>query len=165
VVCGQQSRHELAIVLRTISARVKLIFITLIAAVQVRSAAADVIEEAKAALLDTLRDPDSAKFFFMVKRKKDIVCGWVDAKADDGSYAGKRMWMYSIGKKFIYVDNDYGPDIIMPQSAAMVVRPKRYLRLNWSQPRLLEMRPSFHPLFANLLCGLNPDSLSSALPR
>jgi hypothetical protein len=43
----------------------KLIFITLLAALQVTPAAADIIEEAKAALLDTLRDPDSAKFFFM----------------------------------------------------------------------------------------------------
>jgi hypothetical protein len=102
----------------------KLIFITLIAALQVTPAAADIIEEAKAALLDTLRDPDSAKFFFMVERKKDIVCGWVDAKATDGGYAGKRKWMYSHGEKFVYVDNDYGPDIITPQSAAMVVWPK-----------------------------------------
>jgi len=102
----------------------KLIFITLIAALQVTPAAADIIEEAKAALLDTLRDPDSAKFFFMVERKKDIVCGWVDAKATGGGYAGRRMWMYSFGKKFIYVDNDYGPDITTPRSAAMVVRPK-----------------------------------------
>ena len=101
----------------------KFIFITLIAALQVTPAAADIVEEAKAALLDTLRDPDSAQFFFMVERKKDIVCGWVDAKAADGDYSGKRMWMYSLGKKFIYVD-DYGPDIIMPQSAALVVRPK-----------------------------------------
>jgi hypothetical protein len=102
----------------------KLIFITLLAALQVTPAAADIIEEAKAALLDTLRDPDSAKFFFMVERKKDIVCGWVDAKATDGGYVGKRRWMYSLGKKFIYVDNEYGADIITPQSAAMVVRPK-----------------------------------------
>jgi hypothetical protein len=102
----------------------KLIFITLIAALQVTPAAADIVEEAKTALLDTLRDPDSAKFFFMVKRRKDIVCGWVDAKAADGSYAGKRKWVYSPGEKFIYVDNDYGADIITPQSAAMVVRPK-----------------------------------------
>ena len=102
----------------------KLIFITLIAALQVTPAAADIIEEAKTALLDTLRDPDSAKFFFMVKRRKDIVCGWVDAKAADGSYAGKRKWVYSPGEKFIYVDNDYGPDSSTPQSAAMVVRPK-----------------------------------------
>src|ERR1700724_2369832 len=101
----------------------KLIFITLIAALQVTPAAADIIEEAKAALLDTLRDPDSAKFFFMVERKKDIVCGWVDAKATDGDYAGKRKWMYSHGKKFVDVDNDYGPDIIRPQSAALVVGP------------------------------------------
>jgi hypothetical protein len=101
----------------------KLIFITLIAALRVTPAAADIIEEAKTALLDTLRDPDSAKFFFMVKRKKDIVCGWVDAKAADGSYAGKRKWVYSPGEKFIYVDH-YGPDIITPQSAAMVVPPK-----------------------------------------
>jgi hypothetical protein len=36
------------------------------------------------------------------------------------------MWMYSLGKKFIYVDNDYGPDILTPRSAAMVVRPKDY---------------------------------------
>jgi hypothetical protein len=100
----------------------KLIFISLIAVLQVTPAAADIIEEAKAALLDTLRDPDSAKFFF--ERKKDIVCGWVDAKAADGEYSGKRMWMYSFGKKFIYVDNDYGPDIIAPRSAALEVRPK-----------------------------------------
>src|SRR5215470_17622717 len=100
----------------------KLIFISLIAALQVTPAAADIIEEAKAALLDTLRDPDSAKFFF--ERKRDIVCGWVDAKASDGEYSGKRTWMYSFGKKFIYVDNNYGPDIIAPQSAALVVRPK-----------------------------------------
>ena len=102
----------------------KLIFIALIAALRVTPAAADIVEEAKAALLDALRDPDSAKFFFMVERKKDIVCGWVDAKAADGSYAGKRKWMYSLGKKFIYVDDEYGPDIITPQSAALVVRPK-----------------------------------------
>ena len=102
----------------------KLTFIALIAALQVTPAAADIVEEAKAALLDTLRDPDSAKFFFMVERKKDIVCGWVDAKAADGNYAGKRKWMYSFGKKFIYVDDDYGPDIITPQSAALVVQPK-----------------------------------------
>jgi hypothetical protein len=102
----------------------KLIFISLIAALQVTPAAADIIDEARAALLDTLRDPDSAQFFFMVERKKDIVCGWVDAKAADGGYVGKRMWMYSLGKKFIYVDNDYGPDILTPRSAAMVVRPK-----------------------------------------
>lgn len=100
----------------------KLLYITLIAGLQVTPAAADIIDEAKAALLDTLRDPDSAKFFF--EREKDIVCGWVDAKAADGEYAGKKMWMYSLGKKFIYVDNAYGPDIITPQGAAMVVRPK-----------------------------------------
>ena len=76
MVCGQQSHHELAIVLLTISAHAQTHFITLIAALQVTPAAADIVEEAKTALLDTLRDPDSAKFFFMVKRRKDIVCGW-----------------------------------------------------------------------------------------
>ena len=42
------------------------------------------------------------------------------------SASGRRVeaWMYSLGKKFIYIDKDYGPDILTPRSAAMVVRTK-----------------------------------------
>ena len=58
------------------------------------------IAEAKEAVRDLLKDPDSAKFYNVEKVvnthvKKVSICGQVNAKATAGGYAGKKMFLYT----------------------------------------------------------------------
>lgn len=62
------------------------------------------IAEAKEAVRDLLKDPDSAKFYDVEKvvnthLKKESICGQVNAKATAGGYAGKKMFLYDIKTK------------------------------------------------------------------
>lgn len=62
------------------------------------------IAEAKEAVRDLLKDPDSAKFYDVEKvvnthAKKVSICGQVNAKATAGGYAGKKMFLYSTETK------------------------------------------------------------------
>ena len=62
------------------------------------------IAEAKEAVRDLLKDPDSAKFYDVEKvvntyLKKESICGQVNAKAPAGGYVGKKMFLYDIKTK------------------------------------------------------------------
>lgn len=62
------------------------------------------IGEAKEAVRDLLKDPDSAKFYDVEKvvnthLKKESICGQVNAKAPAGGYVGKKMFLYDIKTK------------------------------------------------------------------
>jgi hypothetical protein len=79
---------------------------------------ADLIEDAKAAVLDRLKDPESARFTD-IKVQPDIVCGWVNAKTSEGGYAGKRRWMYTLQGKKVVIDYDGGPSISIPDTLVL----------------------------------------------
>jgi hypothetical protein len=80
---------------------------------------ADQMEDAKAAIMDRLKDPDSARFSD-VKLKGDIVCGWVNAKTSAGGYAGKRLWMYTLERKNVVLDRG-GEEILTRPTDAIVI--------------------------------------------
>jgi hypothetical protein len=77
---------------------------------------------ARARLLDTLKDPDSAKIDPVFVRKTsnptihgriDIVCGRVNGKNVFGAYTGMKVWVYKIADNQILIDGEdgdrYGP--------------------------------------------------------
>lgn len=62
------------------------------------------IEEAKEAVRDLLKDPDSAKFYdvekhFNTHNKETYVCGEVNARAPAGGYVGKKMFVHNTERK------------------------------------------------------------------
>ena len=62
------------------------------------------IAEAKEAVRDLLKDPDSAKFYdvekhFNTHNKETYVCGEVNARAPAGGYVGKKMFVHNTEKK------------------------------------------------------------------
>ena len=66
------------------------------------------IAEAKEAVRDLLKDPDSAKFYDVEKvvnthLKKESICGQVNAKAPAGGYVGKKMFLYDIETKVAFI--------------------------------------------------------------
>ena len=66
------------------------------------------IEEAKEAVRNLLKDPDSAKFYDVEKvvnthLKKESICGQVNAKAPAGGYVGKKMFLYDIETKVAFI--------------------------------------------------------------
>ena len=66
------------------------------------------IEEAKEAVRNLLKDPDSAKFYDVEKvvnthLKKESICGQVNAKATAGGYVGKKMFLYDIKTKVAFI--------------------------------------------------------------
>ena len=66
------------------------------------------IAEAKEAVRDLLKDPDSAKFYDVEKvvnthLKKESICGQVNAKATAGGYVGKKMFLYDIKTKVAFI--------------------------------------------------------------
>jgi len=66
------------------------------------------IEEAKEAVRNLLKDPDSAKFYDVEKvvnthLKKQSICGQVNAKATAGGYVGKKMFLYDIKTKVAFI--------------------------------------------------------------
>jgi hypothetical protein len=56
------------------------------------------VEEAKAAIMNRLKDPESAMFSDIVT-KGDVICGQVSAKNSMGGYVGKRFFLYDAGAK------------------------------------------------------------------
>jgi hypothetical protein len=54
--------------------------------------------DAKAAIIDQLKDPESAKFSDILV-KGEMVCGQVNAKNSMGGYVGKRYWIYDANRK------------------------------------------------------------------
>ena len=83
------------------------------------------IAEAKEAVRDLLKDPDSAKFYDVEKvvnthNKEIFVCGEVNAKATAGGYVGKTKFLYNTKTKVA---------LIIPET-----RPERFtkeLYYNW----------------------------------
>ena len=62
------------------------------------------IAEAKEAVRDLLKDPDSAKFYDVKKHlnthnKEIYVCGEVNARAPTGGYVGKKMFVHNTERK------------------------------------------------------------------
>jgi hypothetical protein len=86
-------------------------------------AAANEIEDAKAAVLGTLVDPDSARFSD-VKVKGNIVCGWVNAKTSHGGYGGKRLWIYTLERKNVAFHYYEGASKITNPDFYMTIRMK-----------------------------------------
>jgi len=86
-------------------------------------AAADPIEDAKAAVLGTLVDPDSARFSD-VKVKGNIVCGWVNAKTSEGGYGGKRLWIYTLERRNVAFHHYDGAPKITNPDFYMTIRMK-----------------------------------------
>jgi hypothetical protein len=86
-------------------------------------AKANPIEDAKAAVLGTLVDPDSARFTD-VKVKGNIVCGWVNAKTSDGGYGGKRLWIYTLERKSVAFHYYEGASKITNPDFYMTIRMK-----------------------------------------
>ena len=66
------------------------------------------IAEAKEAVRDLLKDPDSAKFYDVEKVinthvKKVSICGQVNAKATAGGYTGKKVFIYNMERKSAFI--------------------------------------------------------------
>ena len=76
------------------------------------------IAEAKEAVRDLLKDPDSAKFYDVKKvvnthNKEIYVCGEMNARALAGGYAGKEKFVYELKSKKATVIPDKRPDSII----------------------------------------------------
>ena len=76
------------------------------------------IAEAKEAVRDLLKDPDSAKFYDVEKHlnthnKEIYVCGEVNARALAGGYAGKEKFVYELKSKKATVIPDKRPDKVI----------------------------------------------------
>lgn len=73
------------------------------------------ISDAKEAVKDILKDPDSAKFynvkrFVNTKDKKVYVCGEVNAKVPAGGYGGKQRFVYFSGVKEAFLIPNEKPE-------------------------------------------------------
>ena len=76
------------------------------------------IAEAKEAVRDLLKDPDSAKFYDVKKvvnthNKEIYVCGEMNARALAGGYAGKEKFVYELKSKKATVIPDKRPDSVI----------------------------------------------------
>ena len=76
------------------------------------------IAEAKEAVRDLLKDPDSAKFYDVKKvvnthNKEIYVCGEMNARALAGGYASKEKFVYELKSKKATVIPDKRPDSII----------------------------------------------------
>ncbi|WP_239323671.1 hypothetical protein [Snodgrassella gandavensis] len=112
--------------------------------------------EAKDAVRDILKDPDSAKFYNvkrLVNSKNELlsVCGQVNARVPAGGYGGKQLFVYlvktkkamlipskrpeSIGKEYFYSTMyrinclNADPDELAKQSAEAIARSVEYEKL------------------------------------
>ena len=63
-----------------------------------------IVDQARAAVLSSLRDPNSAEFRNVYANAKNIVCGTVNAKNAFGGYAGFSAFWYDpkTGEAFLY---------------------------------------------------------------
>ena len=75
------------------------------------------IAEAKEAVRDLLKDPDSAKFYDVEKvvnthNKEIFVCGEVNAKATAGGYVGKTKFLYNTKTKVALIIPETRPETL-----------------------------------------------------
>lgn len=75
------------------------------------------IAEAKEAVRDLLKDPDSAKFYDVEKvvnthNKEIFVCGDVNAKATAGGYVGKTKFLYNTKTKVALIIPETRPETL-----------------------------------------------------
>jgi hypothetical protein len=76
-----------------------------------------VYEAAKKAVIQQLKDPDSAKFGSLARQTKpnvrgeptDIVCGAVNARNSFGGYSGMSGFVYFVGDPRVYFADGSGP--------------------------------------------------------
>lgn len=67
------------------------------------------IATAKKAVLERLKDPESAKFGKVVYRSSGAVCGYVNAKNSFGGYSGDTAFIAMLGRVWMESDaNDFG---------------------------------------------------------
>ncbi len=92
------------------------------------AAKASVIEDAKAAVREKLRDPDSAKFTNVTQRRApnvrgdlvDVVCGEVNAKNGFGGYSGRIPFAYFPDGRRAYLGQ--GDEVLDMMAKDIIVR-------------------------------------------
>nr|DAX92973.1 MAG TPA: protein of unknown function (DUF3552) [Caudoviricetes sp.] len=72
---------------------------------------AELLERAKEAVKNMLKDPDSAKFKDLIagqvsKDKKKHVCGMVNSKNSMGGYVGYKGFVYFDGETYAFLEDD-----------------------------------------------------------
>jgi hypothetical protein len=100
---------------RTVALSIIIMLACAFGAVAAEPSDAEAIARAKAAVAKTLKDPNSARYSDIVRKKNEVgtdyVCGKVNAKNSFGAYNGNKIFLYTL-KDGKLTTEEYLPDVV-----------------------------------------------------